>query len=242
MSEIPWYTIVESVTPYIVRITTPDASGTGFLIASSKKLHAIATVDHVVSHANYWNQPIRIFHQASKKAVLLEPDDRAIFSGGDTDAALIVFESNEIPFKEETIPMLDPTRFLKVGNEVGWLGFPTISKQQLCFFSGRVSAAEDSKKPYLIDGVAVNGVSGGPVFGSVKREGKPKVMIIGVVSSYIPNRSSGVVLPGLLEVRSVKKLHEMAKDFTNLVEAKKEVSQPPVPMPSPQLPNAVSAQ
>ena len=44
------------------------------------------------------------------------------------------------------------------------IGFPTIEPYKLCFFSGSISAGRDDDSAYLIDGVAINGVSGGPVF------------------------------------------------------------------------------
>ena len=42
----------------------------------------------------------------------------------------------------------------------------------------------DSKRTYLVDGVAINGVSGGPTFALMGQD----MDIIGVVSAYILNR------------------------------------------------------
>ena len=73
-------------------------------------------------------------------------------------------------------------------------------------------------KAYLIDGVAINGVSGGPVFTVFKN----MIMIIGVVSAYAPNRATGEALPGLCIARDVKNLHDELNKFKNFDEAKEE--------------------
>jgi hypothetical protein len=45
MAEAEWYTIVEKLTPYVVRIFTPQGTGTGFFVSRSKTmtLCAVAT-------------------------------------------------------------------------------------------------------------------------------------------------------------------------------------------------------
>ena len=72
---------------------------------------------------------------------------------------------------------------------------PAIEPDTLCFFAGTVSARQTNRKAYLIDGVAINGVSGGPVFHSPTPD---EVQIIGCVSAYHANRATGETLPGLL--------------------------------------------
>ncbi len=64
----------------------------------------------------------------------------------------------------EPLPLVPKDKFLKVGNKIGWLGFPAIQGANLCFFSGDISAWLQSQMAYLVDGVAINGVSGGPAF------------------------------------------------------------------------------
>ena len=82
-----------------------------------------------------------------------------------------------------------------------------ISKpQKLCFFSGRVSAYLAEENAYLVDGVAINGVSGGPAF---HETGK----IIGLVTAYIVNRATGEALPGVSLIRSVASLRDAFKDM-----------------------------
>ncbi|MBS0152813.1 MAG: hypothetical protein JSR31_17950 [Nitrospira sp.] len=56
--KIPWFAAFEEVEPYVVKITTPQASGTGFLIATTKgnSLLGIATAAHVIDVPHYWEQ------------------------------------------------------------------------------------------------------------------------------------------------------------------------------------------
>ena len=89
------------------------------------------------------------------------------------------------------------SRMFRIGMEVGWLGFPSLDGVigQICFFSGRISFVDETSNHFLIDGTAVHGCSGGPVF-CVTTNG---ARIIGALSGYIPNANmpeSGY-LPGL---------------------------------------------
>ena len=70
-----------------------------------------------------------------------------------------------------------------------------------------------------MDGVAINGVSGGPAFHVTGVEEMP-VLIMGVVSAYVPNRATGETLPGLSVVRDVAQFHELAPTFASLDQAK----------------------
>ena len=63
----------------------------------------------------------------------------------------------------------------------GMHGYPAIEPYTLCFFAGTVSARLENRNAYLVDGVAINGVSGGPVFHCVDSD---QVQIIGCVSAY----------------------------------------------------------
>jgi hypothetical protein len=61
MVDQEWHNIVELVTPHVIRIWTPQGSGTGFLVSISKStsLCAVATAAHVIAHAHYWEEPLR---------------------------------------------------------------------------------------------------------------------------------------------------------------------------------------
>jgi hypothetical protein len=122
--------------------------------------------------------------------------------------------------------------FLKVGNEIGWLGFPAIHTANLCFFSGKISAWINVQSAYLVDGVAINGVSGGPAFHLTGADDNP-VVVMGVVSAYIANRATGEVLPGLSVVRDVAQFHELTPTFASLDQALEAEPLPEPPPPQP---------
>lgn len=103
-----------------------------------------------------------------------------------------------------------------LGVDVGWLGFPALYPASLCFFSGAVSARLEYSRTYLIDGVAIHGVSGGPVF-HTSHSGEPQ--IIGCVSAYHANRAAGETLPGLLRAQDVSHFHGVAAHVNDIAEA-----------------------
>lgn len=224
---VEWYEAVEELAPRMVRIATPIGTGTGFLLhwPSKSGLCAIATAAHVVSHAFYWEQPIRLDHTITGNSILLRQEQRAIFSDANCDTAVLVFECGAIQSPGENLAFIPEEKYLRVGNEVGWLGFPAITTS-LCFFSGRISAWREMEKAYLIDGVAINGVSGGIVFSL----GIDAPNVVGVVSAYMPNRATGEVLPGLAIARDVSFLHQQATTFQSLDEARaaQSIPEPPI--------------
>lgn len=228
MDDPQWHDIVDLVTPYVLRIWTPQGSGTGFLVSNSKStpLCAIATAAHVIAHAHYWEEPIRLEHLVSGKTLLLRQIDRSIRIVDEKDTAAILFEHGELDFPVDVLPLVEKDKHFKPGVEIGWLGYPAIPRASLCFFSGRISAWIEDEEAYLVDGVAINGVSGGPAFtlwGGT---------LAGVVSAYIPNRNTGEALPGLAVVRGVSQFHDITESFRTIDEAKAEetpVSSPPPP-------------
>lgn len=225
-----WHEAIDAVWPHVYRITTPQGSGTGFLLraSSSRQLIAVATAAHVIDHAHFWEQPLRLEHVESGASVLLRHDQRAIRLSYETDSAAVLFQADPAGLPETSLPLFDRDHFLKQGVDVGWLGFPAVRRADLCFFRGTVSAYIEGEHSYLIDGVAINGVSGGPVF----RIGYPGVELIGLVSAYVPNRATGETLPGLAIARDVQELHLAADSFQSLAEAKAEET-PAEPPPSP---------
>lgn len=232
MSEFEWQYAVERMNSYIVKINTPTGSGTGFQISRSETadICAIATAAHVINHAHYWENPIRIFHQASNSSILLRPVDRVIIVDEDHDTAAILFSKSLIPFPDEQLQMTSEGKYIKIGNELGWLGYPSVSPQNLCFFSGRASCWVESDLAYLVDGVAINGVSGGPTF--LPLSDKTQI-IVGVVSAYVPNRATGIALPGVCIIQDVKHFHDISKRFKSMDEAKKEETPPVEPISEP---------
>jgi hypothetical protein len=227
--EIQWYEAVEAIQPHVVRISTPQSSGTGFLISNGKNtaIAGVATAAHVVHHAHFWEEPIRIEHLS--KSLVVRHNERGIFLDPNKDTAAILFNGAELQFPPDPPPLVPKGKSLKVGIQIGWLGFPAIPSADLCFFTGNISAWVEAQLAYLVDGVAINGVSGGPAFCTLA--GLPPV-VLGVVSAYMPNRATGEVLPGLSVVRDVSQFHELAPTIASLDQARK-AAPPAQPPPSP---------
>jgi hypothetical protein len=159
-----WDEAIQTISPHVVKIETPDGYGTGFLAFYNlpHEWCGIATAAHVVSHADEWQQPIKIIGDTSRK--FLKEDERVIFLDRPTDSAVVLFLKGDFELPEVPIALLPMDQPCGIGIDVGWLGYPNIEPNSLCFFAGTVSARQASRKAYLIDGVAINGVSGGPVF------------------------------------------------------------------------------
>jgi hypothetical protein len=191
-------------------------------LSKDKAICGVATAAHVVGYADSWEQPIRIHHYDSGEVVMLKHEDRAVWVEEVTDAAAIVFVRGEIPFPEQPLRLAPKDMHLRIGNEVGWLGFPAMSPQSLCFFAGRTSSYLEEASAYLVDGVAINGVSGGPAF-VLDEDGS--ITVIGVISAYIPNRATGEALPGLCLITDVAHFYDTIETLESLDEAKKEEEQ-----------------
>lgn len=219
-----WDKVVKKVTPHVVKIETPVSSGTGFLLLynDTQAWCCIATADHVVSYADEWQQPIRLIQPDADNQILLAPLDRVIYRNWSTDSAVILFLKGDFQLPEIPITLFPVGQLLDIGSEVGWLGFPAIAPQTLCFFSGIVSARQGFRKAYLLDGVAINGVSGGPVLHLTGTDG---VQIIGVVSAYNANRTAGEALPGLAIAQDVSHFHNVAAHVHSLDEANRKKAQ-----------------
>ena len=218
--QLDWGDAVEQLEEHLVRLSTPIAMGSGFLLSwpSATQLFAVATAAHVLDHAYDWEEPIRLEHLGSGQSVVLRPEARVILLDREHDTATLLFELPDWQPKLSQLQLAPRGAYLRVGSEVGWLGFPALA-ETLCFFSGRVSCWQDADQSYLIDGVAINGVSGGPTF-CITEVG---VMVIGVVSAYIPNMATGEPLPGLAVARDVSHFHASIEQFASLDQARAAV-------------------
>ncbi|MBK5275338.1 MAG: hypothetical protein JJE30_09845 [Desulfuromonadales bacterium] len=216
-----WDQVVQKVTPYIVKIETPSCSGTGFLCAYNDDYSwcGIATALHVVSNADEWQQPIKIHNHNFSKTAFLPVDQRVIFTEYKTDSAMIFIKSSELELPDSLIPLRPIDTRINIGAEVGWLGFPAIEPYTLCFFAGNVSARRDDLKSYLIDGVAINGVSGGPVIYNTATDG---VQIVGVMTAYRANRAHGDSLPGLSIAQDVSHSHDVIQQVRSFDDANRK--------------------
>jgi len=216
-----WDQVVQKVNPYIVKIETPSGYGTGFLSLynEDKSWCGIATAAHVVGDADEWQKPIKIIHHESGEVKFLQSEHRVIYLDWKTDSAVILFFKGDFKLPEIPITLFPVDTPLGIGVEVGWLGFPNIEANTLCFFSGNVSARQEFRNAYLIDGVSINGISGGPVLHMTKTEG---VQVIGIVSAYRANRATGEALPGLLIAQDVSHFHNVLQHVKSIDEANKK--------------------
>ena len=214
-----WEPVVKKVTPYIFKIETPTGHGTGFLYLynDNKTWCGVATALHVVEYADTWKQPIRLTHHSSSKQIFLKESEYIIVTDWKTDSAVILFQKPSFELPSELIELIPLNAPLSIGNEVSWLGFPAIEPYTLCFFSGNISAWQDFRKAYLIDGVAINGVRGGPVIHT-----SDGIRIVGIVSAYKANRASGDSLPGLLYAQDVSHFHGVLNQICSIDDANKK--------------------
>jgi hypothetical protein len=221
-----WCDGIEILQPYIVHISTPRGSGTGWLVSVSRTtdLVAVATAAHVLEWAHSWEAPIRLRHHGSEKPVVVRPEDRAIYIEDALDSAALVFRRGDLGLPTEILPLMDTDFFIRPGVEIGWMGFPAVHQSDVCFFSGRISCFVDATKRYLVDGVAINGVSGGPAFRLVDGG----IEMLGIVSAYMPNRATGEPLPGLAVIQDVSQFHDIAQRFRSVDDAKSSESPPDV--------------
>lgn len=215
-----WDTVIQKVGPYVVKIETPNGSGTGYLCTYSenRQLCGIATALHVVDAADDWQQPIRIHNHDFSKTIFLKEDDRFIYTNRRNDSAVILCPVGDLGLPQALIQLRPVQSPLSIGAEVGWLGYPGLDPYTLCFFSGNISARR-KRSGYLIDGVAINGVSGGPV---LYCDGTDGVQFVGIVSAYHANRLTGETLPGLLIAQDVSHFEQAIKSIRDLDEARKK--------------------
>jgi hypothetical protein len=222
-----WAEAYDLVTPHIYQISHPAASGTGFLLTNlpTTEVIGIATAAHVVEHPDHWQQPIRIRNYSDGTQILVPYGERAIFIDKSMDTAVIVVpKMKELTAHSSSLPLIPKDRGIKIGSEIAWFGFPSVAPQYLCFFEGHVSGRIDSERTYLVDGVVISGVSGGPAFYKPEHGDIPLVCI-GVVSAYMPNRNWGEATPGLSVIRDVMHLQSVAEALTSMEEAKAKEKQ-----------------
>jgi S1-C subfamily serine protease len=213
-----WYQLIDVIVPSIVKIETPSGYGTGFLCARNEiGMTAIATAHHVVADADKWQQPIRIHNMTKGETIILQESDRVIIPDPRTDSAAIIIVKHataaQLQLPEAPIDLITVGRHMRVGVEVAWLGYPAIDPDTLCFFAGKISAWNKSKAAYLIDGVAINGVSGGPVL----RRSDESVAIIGSISAY--RRLPSGITPGLSVAQDVAHFQQIVSTFKTVDEA-----------------------
>lgn len=176
---------------------TAFAVSIGSLKNNSVHSLALATAWHVLEPATPNEIPLSLV-SADGSSRIDSANSRIHFLRlGDArhDTGLIVITSpTPLLSQADLLPMLPFGYYLPRGIELGWIGFPYLFDHKLCLFKGVVSGHLNEPPTYLVDGVAINGVSGGPAFDD-------RCHLIGLVSAYIPNRlDKNTTLPGLLSV------------------------------------------
>lgn len=219
-----WSSTFKKVEPYIVKIETPSGAGTGFFFAYNevKDFVGIATALHVVQDVDDWRQPLKIARVKENKELFVEHSERVVIVDYERDSAVILIrvdalESAGLRVPDQMLPIMPSHKFKTIGVHLAWAGYPAIASRTLCLFQGSVSAFDEDDDSYYIDGIAINGVSGGPVFD--EKDKGPE--IVGIVSAYHYNRASGGNLPGLLMAHDATHLNDIVEGIKNMDEAKR---------------------
>ena len=195
------YAMVERVMPHVIKIETPEKSGTGFLAARDENNIFLITADHVIRHAHDWRVPIKV--SRGGEACVVEHSSRAISRRPDLDAATIWLKPvlEGLPsLPSAPLDIVPPDSSVRAGVQVGWLGY-TFGHSEPLLYVGHVAGHDASGNLYFVDGTVVPGSSGGPVFFySVTQK---RLCIMGCVSEYWASRKDGSTLPGVGIFRDV---------------------------------------
>ncbi len=221
---ITWQQAMRKIEEKIFKIKTPRGHGTGFHLGNFGKrnsLCAVATALHVVDDEHDWDGAIKLEHHLSGRTMLFKAGQRTIFPYPKSDLAIIVFtRPSDFEIPDISFERLDPTKALRPGVEVGWCGFPGLMSEKLCFFHGYISCYINQDQGYLVDGVAINGVSGGPVIYLNKNTNEP--ILVGAITAYVANRATRDTLPGVSMIADISPFEETIKFLKTLSEVKVE--------------------
>lgn len=211
MATIDWHQGVEKMLKNLVKIQTLGGGyGSGFIIPKPSKAPGnlcVLTAFHVIKKAHETGATIEIELADKSKKITLPSLARSVFVANDRDQAIICFNGPTDFETLHTVTFLSKDRHYKPGVELGWLGFPglEISQNVPCFLSGRISAYLPDKEAYLIDGVSIHGLSGGPVFVCDEKD----VVVAGIVTNYYPNNVNNQSWPGLAMFRTINPLMKL---------------------------------
>lgn len=203
---LPRDQVVDRVAPSVFCVNAGDSSGTGFVVSvgrsptDDRSYTMVATAWHVVKNLSSTSQSLELVSHDGKHTVTDTTDRIGFLRLGPSvfDTALIYLDTaNPLIESGDLLPVFPADSMLARGADVGWLGFPSIADPEICFFRGVISGYLGNPPTYLVDGVAINGVSGGPVFDD-------RCHLIGMVSAYIPNQlDEKTVLPGLAAITPI---------------------------------------
>jgi trypsin-like peptidase len=198
---LPWPDAVDRVEKSVFRVYSGQSAGTCFLFSvgtdpTTKEAFALfATAWHVVEDLVGSPDDLTLVSADEQRVLDSSIDEIEFAPFGEIawDTALIIAKTGDpLLTEKELLPLLPYDVQLRRGADIGWLGFPGLVEPELCFFQGHVSGYLHDPPTYLVDGVAINGVSGGPAFDN-------RAHLIGLVSAYIPNQvDKYTTLPGLM--------------------------------------------
>ncbi len=195
-----------------MKIETQSGHGTGFLLFydNEKTCCYIATAEHVIAEAEEKKEPITIRRLLDNKPFTLSFDERLSFRDKGRDSAVMLLLKSNLHLPEKLISLLPESQLLRVGTQVGWLGFPSIAPNVRCFFSGHISAPiiRNQYPAYFVDGVIIHGVSGGPILHITETN---EIRIAGIATEYLSDsdEATNSMLPGLAIAQSLSHFHEV---------------------------------
>ncbi len=211
LSYLPWEEISKRAEKVVFLVEMGNTTGTCFAVSISpgknkKKIYTFATAWHVIEKLTRSNKPMKLYTSDKSKAYEIMSDRYEIFREGtkDLDTGIIEVETEMALVKErDLMPMVDAGEWLPRGSEIAAVGFPGLANEDYCFFRGVVSGYKRRPPSYLVDGVVLNGVSGGP---AIDHRGR----IMGLVSAYTPNRVDRyTTLPGLTTLIPISSIHSL---------------------------------
>ena len=199
-TQVDWAELIRSVEPLVYRVHAGASVGTAFVVGVSRsdggRHTLLVTALHVVEDVLGNDKPLDLVRPDGTLISKLTVGPVKIYPVGprECDSALIELATRDPLVTADALFPMPLETMLPRGEDLGWLGFPGIVFPELCFFRGVVSGHLERPPIYLVDGVAINGVSGGPAF---SRNG----LVVGLVSAYLPNQvAPGRTLPGLMIV------------------------------------------
>ncbi len=215
----PWVSAAERVSKVVFRLEGDPSSGTCFAVSCSETKNPysyflmLATAYHVVKDQKQGSL-LRLI--SSDETMVLDSQTNDILvvppSLPEYDIALLFVESQHPLIAPKDLPPFPPDNgnYPARGTELGWLGYPGVAWPELCFFRGSISGYQSNPPNYLIDGVSINGVSGGPAF---NQDG----VIFAAVQRYLPNRlSDNLTLPGLMGAVPISSLMKWMSQNLNM--------------------------
>jgi hypothetical protein len=211
-----WTDVVDRASNSIFRVYAGSSAGTGFVIGlgsdrqTGDNYAMLATAWHVLKDLSGTPDDITIVSANKQEVFSSSATEIGFYRLGDAryDMGLILVKTDDLLIKQfELLPLYPYDSILARGSKICWLGFPGIVEPELCFFHGYISGYVNDPLGYLVDGVAINGVSGGPALDE-------RAHVIGLVSAYLPNRVDRVTtLPGMMLLMPIAAIRYWMEEY-----------------------------